>query len=63
MARVKKALREIFGLERISEGLAAGIVKVPVVKHLFNGPKTERATHSFYLLGVNTILVNCLGSI
>jgi len=63
MARVKKALREIFGLERISEGLAAGIVKAPVVKHLFNGPKAERASHSLNLLGVYSILANCLGPI
>jgi len=63
MARVKKALREIFGLERILVGLAAGIVKAPVVKHLSNGPKAERASYSLYLLGMYIILANCLGSI
>ena len=63
MARVKKALRGMFGLERTSEGLAAGIVKVFVVKHLFNGLKTTRATDSRYLLEAYAMLANCLGSI
>jgi group II intron reverse transcriptase/maturase len=64
MVRVKKTLRRMFGLERTSVGLAALIVKIFVVKHLFNGPKTERVFPTFlYLLEACAMLANCLGPI